>query len=368
MSKKILIPALLATAVSATWSQSSVTLYGITDAAIRHTTNEQAAGQPEASKTQLIGGGMSESRLGVNIVEDLGGGMKALANIEHRLLLDSGNSAVSNFWQQSWVGLQSSSYGRVTLGRQYNILFDLVTTTYASYPNSPYFEAYKPELGFALGARASNMVKYMFESGPVRGGIQVSAGEGAATGGRTNGFYLRYAANGVAVGLGYNDYEFASGKKIKVKTVGGSYKTGPWYLNAGWANNKVDDGLTPIDLAVLSSVWTANTSGGFGGPAFLAANERDVYTVGFGYQFTPAWNLGAHYFHAKQDGRNASAHATAKFVTAALDYAFSKRTDAYLEVDRTTLDGNVSLNSSTTGTPNGSKERTGLTVGVRHRF
>jgi predicted porin len=83
-----------------------------------------------------IGGGMSQSRLGINTVEDLGGGMKALVNLEHRLLPDNGTQPAAQFWQQSWVGLQTG-FGRVTLGRQYNVLFDVVTSTYASYPSRP---------------------------------------------------------------------------------------------------------------------------------------------------------------------------------------------------------------------------------------
>ena len=53
-------------------------------------------------------------------------------------------------------------YGRLTAGRQWNVLFDVVTSTYASFPYSPYMEAYKPELGMAMGARTSNMLKYTF--------------------------------------------------------------------------------------------------------------------------------------------------------------------------------------------------------------
>ena len=79
--------ALLAIAPLA-WSQSSVQIYGIVDAAIRHTTNEGAAG--DGSLTQMIGGGMSQSRWGINVTEDLGGGLRALANLENRFGTDTG--------------------------------------------------------------------------------------------------------------------------------------------------------------------------------------------------------------------------------------------------------------------------------------
>jgi predicted porin len=38
----------------------------------------------------LAAGGMSQSRLGVNISEDMGDGWRAVANIEHRLMSDTG--------------------------------------------------------------------------------------------------------------------------------------------------------------------------------------------------------------------------------------------------------------------------------------
>ncbi len=353
---------------------SSVQLYGIVDVAYRHTTNEGPLGNADQTLNEMVGGGMSQSRWGINVTENLGGGLKAIANLENRFTADDG-SLVSGqpYFSQSWVGLQGG-FGRLTVGRQYNILFDLVTSTYASYPYSPYMEVYKPEIGFALGARQNNMLKYMAEVGPVRGALQYSFDEKSPIGGKTMGGYLRYAAHGLAAGLGYQDYEFGSGKKIKAWTLGSSYRTGPWYFNLGYAENKVDALTSPVDFAVLSAMWQGTINGGFGGPAFLVADKRTISKVGAGYQVTPQLNVGAHYWYAKQSGKTALADAKANFFTAAADYAFSKRTDAYLEIDNTRLKGNVSLSSKAavaaanpTGA-NGAKSRNGFTIGIRHRF
>ncbi|MGS0756365.1 porin, partial [Roseateles sp. GG27B] len=182
MKKSYLALAVLAASTSAAWAQSSVTMYGIMDVGVRYTTNAGAtAASNNQSISSVIPGGMSQSRLGFNITEDLGGGLKAIANLEHRLSSDTGTAAAGDFWRQSWVGLQSSDFGRITLGRQYNVLFDIYTSTYASYKYSPYVEAYKPEIGMSLGARNDNMVKYLIESGGLRGELQASAGEGNAT-------------------------------------------------------------------------------------------------------------------------------------------------------------------------------------------
>ena len=54
----------------------------------------------------------------------------------------------------------------------------------------------------------------------------------------------------------------------------------------------------------------------------------------------------------------------AHFYVAVADYAFSKRTDAYFAVDHTKTKGGdgVMLDA------NGAKTRTGITIGLRHRF
>jgi predicted porin len=206
----------------------------------------------------MIGGGMSESRWGINIKEDLGGGLSAIANLENRFWTDSGTpSTAQPYFAQSWVGLRSTSFGQVTMGRQYNVLFDLVTSTYASFPYSPYMDAYKPEIGMSLGARANNMLKYVAEFGPVRAGLQYSFDEGntfAKKGGsidmtpgglalKTAGGYLRYSADGISVGGAFQRSTLPAGTDVDAWTLGGSYRTGPLYLMAGYGQNKVKDSL-----------------------------------------------------------------------------------------------------------------------------
>jgi predicted porin len=108
---------------------SKVELWGIVDAAVRHTTNE---GTGKSGLTKMIGGGMSQSRWGIKVEEDLGSGTKALVELEHRFNTDTGEKdATAPFFQLAYVGLQGP-YGRLTMGRQWNVLLDVVTSTYAS--------------------------------------------------------------------------------------------------------------------------------------------------------------------------------------------------------------------------------------------
>ena len=391
--KKILAAGLLVAPFTVAMAQSSVTLYGIVDAAVRRTNNEGPANNIGMSQTQMIGGGMSQSRWGINVEEDLGGGSKALAFLENRFDADAGNSAIgAPFFQLSYVGLQGP-YGRLTAGRQWNVLFDVVTSTYASFPYSPYMEAFKPEIGMSMGSRSNNMLKYTAEYGPFRGSLQYSMDEGntvdalgataAAAGAfKTAGGYLRYSANGISAGAGYLNTTLPGGTKVDAWTVGTSYRSGPLYVNLGYAVNERKGGAyalntgSIVDSGVLGAFWSGSSNGGFlpGAPATGAAtignlrdhaNKRDMFKVGIGYQITPAINLGGHYYNAKQSGSASGAfNGRAHFYVAVVDYAFSKRTDAYFGVDRTRVTGGTGMSLGA----NGARTRTGMTVGLRHRF
>ena len=391
--KKILAAGLLLAPFTVAMAQSSVSLYGIVDAAVRRTNNEGSGNNIGMSQTQMIGGGMSQSRWGINVEEDLGGGSKALAFLENRFDADAGNSAIgAPFFQLSYVGLQGP-YGRLTAGRQWNVLFDLVTSTYASFPYSPYMEAFKPEIGMSMGSRSNNMLKYTAEYGPFRGSLQYSMDEGntvdalgataAAAGAfKTAGGYLRYSANGISAGAGYLNTTLPGGTKVDAWTVGTSYRSGPLYVNLGYAVNERKGGAyalntgSIVDSGVLGAFWSGSSNGGFlpGTPATGAANianlrdhanKRDMFKVGIGYQITPAINLGGHYYNAKQSGSASGAfNGRAHFYVAVVDYAFSKRTDAYFGVDRTRVTGGTGMALSA----NGARTRTGMTVGLRHRF
>ena len=451
MQKKILAAAVAAlcgvatTAIAQQAGGSKVELWGIVDAAVRHTTNE---GADKSGLTKMVGGGMSQSRWGLNVEEDLGGGSKALVHLEHRFNTDTGaKDATAPFFQLSYVGLQGP-YGRLTMGRQWNVLFDVVTSTYASFPYSPYMDAYKPELGMAAGARSSNALKYTLAtpdrslvgtlqyafaegnntkavkdaavayanvvglgtalsapyqmalpplggatgqqaidamvaginpSAPAPGtGNLIQAATGSATGALKNaGGFLRYSKNGISVGGGFLRTYLPGGTDLDAWTVGGSYRQDKLYVNLGYGLNKVKrpkfSGSTVkdyleykasmfVDQNVLNAFWQGQTNGGFQAGE---ADKRQMVKMGFGYQVTPQINAGMHYYYAKQSGDPTGAYnGKAHFVVAVANYAFSKRTDAYVAVDYTKVNGGEQMAVD----PNGATKRQGFTVGLRHRF
>src|SRR6266487_1895603 len=87
MKKTILAFAVLSAFAATASAQSSVTIYGIVDAAVVATTNQTATG---GSKFSMDAGQLLTSRWGIKGSEDLGGGLKANFNLEGTLANDTG--------------------------------------------------------------------------------------------------------------------------------------------------------------------------------------------------------------------------------------------------------------------------------------
>ncbi len=115
--KKTLIALAAVAASSAALAQSSVTLFGIMDVAVR---NVKQGGVSQSSLSQ---DGTASSRIGFRGVEDLGGGMSAGFWLEGALDPDTGNGAAAlNFQRRSTVSLMGG-FGEVRLGRDYTPTF-----------------------------------------------------------------------------------------------------------------------------------------------------------------------------------------------------------------------------------------------------
>ncbi|MGV8894486.1 MAG: porin [Burkholderiaceae bacterium] len=71
-------------------AQSNITIYGIVDAGIHVSSNG------EGTRTKLVSGIADGSRLGFKGTEDMGGGYKAIFNIESRIEIDNGGNQAGN--------------------------------------------------------------------------------------------------------------------------------------------------------------------------------------------------------------------------------------------------------------------------------
>lgn len=118
MKKSVIAIAALSALAGVAQAQSSVTLYGRVDMAYGKRAGYQNQGVNDTNS----------SRIGFKGVEDLGGGLKAIFNIESGLSPDDGTQAdTSRFYaRRTVVGLQDATLGTLTLGREYTPSFLLV--------------------------------------------------------------------------------------------------------------------------------------------------------------------------------------------------------------------------------------------------
>ncbi|WP_395069057.1 porin [Paraburkholderia silvatlantica] len=100
------------------YAQSSVTLYGALDTSIEVT-------NPGAGwVARMDSGAYRGSRFGLRGVEDIGGGIKILFELENGFGSNDGTFAVANtiFNRQAWIGL-GTQWGTVRVGRQYSPIY-----------------------------------------------------------------------------------------------------------------------------------------------------------------------------------------------------------------------------------------------------
>ena len=147
--KHIIAAGLLgATAATGAWAQSSVTLYGSLDAGIAYVNN--VGGHPKWMEEQ---GNMQPDRWGLRMVEDLGGGLKTVAQLENGFYTNTGAFAKSGvLWnRQAFVGLSAENIGTVTLGHQTPFSFDML---------GPMSTGYQAAVNRVSLTQARNMATY----------------------------------------------------------------------------------------------------------------------------------------------------------------------------------------------------------------
>jgi predicted porin len=370
MKKSLIAIAILGAFSSAAMAQSSVTIYGDLDSAVRFTTNENTTGGHQLS----LGNGIFEnSRLGFKGSEDLGNGTAAVFDLEAGFNIGNGQSADQGqlFGNQSWVGLKNNTFGEVDAGRQYGLAYQTLGS-YSALGRGVYTEqGNAPELAWATklyGVSFDNSVEYTGNFGPVQAQGQYSFGgvAGATSTGSTDAVALKYAQGPFSIGGVYQQSNDANSRDLKVFGLGGSYVAGPATLFLSYTDAKRDAGFGS----------TVNVNGGPLSNTSLLANTNavlrrtdNVWSTGVNFQATPAWNFTVGYMHdgvtnVSDLGNNGK---VSTFYGVA-DYAFSKRTDVYFEVDNTNLKGGEIASADLVNVGGGNSQRTGIAAGLRVRF
>lgn len=340
MKKSLIALSVLAAISGAAQAQSSVTIYGVVDMAF------QAESRAGVRTYAIDSGEQAGSRIGFKGSEDLGGGLKAIFNLEAGILADSGASQNGlTFGRQSWVGL-TGDFGTVKAGRQYT-------------PQFYFYDAVDPfDLGFTSGHagaststggvfgfltgntawRVNNSVSYQsaniegFSAMALYGAGEV-AGDNSA--GRSVGISGQYAAGPLYVGAVYYKQNDAISKANALKTAlfGATYDFGVVKAAFGYATEKSDDSVI-------------NTKG---------------YTFGATVPVTPADSILATAARLKDDHANGNSTQLALGAT----HALSKRTNFYTSVSRVT--NNAGVDGGGLAGKAGAKDYL-FNVGVLHSF
>ena len=321
-------------------AQQSITLYGLIDEGLNFTSN---AGGHRA--WQMSSGDTFGSRWGLKGSEDLGGGDKAIFQLENGFNVNSGKLGQdsSMFGRQAFVGLSSSRYGTLTLGRQYDTSVDALgfggitaagnwAGDIATHP----FDNDNTDWDF----RVNNAVKYVT---PTYRGLTAEAMYGFSNqpGGFSNNrvwgatlnyqsgnltaaaSYLKLNNPGLAAGGTVNSGDLFNGSSQQDIGVAASYQFTHVLVGAAWSHVDVYNpaGNAWIDNTALQNGATWN------------AWKFDNFELNAQYYFTHALWLGASYTFTIAHLYTSDTKYVPKWhqIGMMLDYDLSKRTSLYLQ-------------------------------------
>nr|WP_224788590.1 porin [Pandoraea terrae] len=292
---------LIAGAASA---QTSVSLYGMVDDAITYVNNQNGA-----KNIYLRQGNLYASKWGLRGREDLGGGTAAIFDLQAGFDLNTGaaSSAGLLFNRLSFVGLQHSSAGTLTLGRQYTPYYSFVGPLTGSNFLTGATGAHPGDIdGLDTTIRINNSVVY---TTPAYAGLQASfmyalAGIAGSTGkGSTLSGALRYDNGPVSLGAAYLrlnnaartagfdptstgsfgtsvlNQGYVSARAIEQWAAAGTYTFGNLLVGANYSNVRYEPGANSI----FANTAVFNTIGVLG-----VYKLTPVFDVGAGYSYTTA--------------------------------------------------------------------------------
>jgi predicted porin len=390
-------------------AQSSVTLYGIIDAGVNYISNVQTGrsasglqGSQQYSFQDGATGGIRGSRWGLRGTEDLGGGLDAIFVLENGFSITNGALAQggAEFGRQAYVGMQSS-YGTVTLGRQYDSVVDFIQPFLSGASWAGYFGAHAGDVDNTLNTRRiNNSVKFtsldyagfrfsgLYSFGGVPGSIghnQVwSAGLSYRTGSVALAAAYLNARNPNLSFFGTNPNAGTTAATNNLGSVGSATSPQSNPIYAGYASASTTQiasaaasyQLGQASLGLIYSNVQFRGLGSSSGPNPFGYSGMATFNnaeVNLRYQITPALLAGLAYMYTHNSGAGNASSASYNQVQAGTDYFLSKRTDVYAIVAYQRASGHDSLNQPavayiTGQTPSATNHQVGVRLGISHRF
>jgi len=400
MKKICAIASLLYIGILPVYAQSSVTLYGIADASVQYINNiavaqgTGAASKPisyaNESRTGFYSGGVWPSRWGLKGTEDLGRGLSAIFQLENGFGIGTGafSSAGTEFNRQAFVGLSSSRFGTVTMGRQYDAISDLLYVYgAANYTGSS--GTYAGDVSnFDLNIRVNNSIKYKT---PNYLGItgEVLYGFGGVAGSLNSGSTLStgvsYDSGSVMAGLAYLRMDNSTSNANTWTSSADSLFTST--VNPGYVSAHTVQ-IADAVVSYHSGAWIVGANYGYTqyrpstGSRFTQLEAFNSAGVGIKYSVRPAFSLAAAYAYTRGQSVNGTASSPQyQSVSARATYSLSKTTVLYClagynHAKGSTLDQYENIipatatigDSSNYGSPSASGNQTLVRIGMFHMF
>jgi predicted porin len=360
-------------------AQSSTTLYGVVDDSFSFTNN-----QAGAHNYQMVNGGRGSSKWGFRTVEDMGGGLSAVAVLENGFDINTGKFGNGGrlFGRQSYVAL-NGPFGSIRLGRQYDLIADslmplasslqfggVLTTragdvdnVWGDYSVSNTIKYYTPVFaGFKFGA--------LLSLGGVAGNFSQGRGEGLSltyTGGPVTAAAALLRLNNPATSLYDATATPVAGttftNPITNPTFSGYVSAHTLQIAGGGANVSVGNavfGVLYTNTRFEDVVPTSSTP--FSGTATFNSIEANAT-----YRITPAVMVGAAYNYTKAESAKYSQ------VNLGAEYDLSKRTVLYTiaaweHAIGTDSTGKPAVAALAFVTPSSTDNQVVVRVGIRHSF
>ncbi len=358
MKKLLIATAALAMVAGTAQAQSSVTVYGIVDVNMTSTENSKKA------DTAMGESGLNTSRLGFRGTEDLGGGLKAEFQLESRLnpttgALGAGTKTTGTnadaaqtvpasliFNREAWVGLSSTKFGAIRIGRSDITSAQSLDSTVGQAGNftdasdnlgtdvakvvrytTPTFAGFSAQVGYANADAATTVAAAT---------ATANATTGETTAGRLTSVYGQYEAGNLGIYAGLVTNKIDGTYDQKETTYGAKYNFG---FAAVGAYRSVRDAATSAK---------ATSEGDFTQTIFSVS--APVAALGSG--------VSAHGVYYKNEYDVANTLGDVDGYKLALVKAFSKRTQGYVAY----VDQSDNKAGST------AKESKSYLVGVSHAF
>lgn len=375
------IVALLASVAGPAWAQSSVTVYGVLDAAAVYQTKTNPQGKALKSLQQNGQGFQSGNRIGFKGTEDLGDGLRAGFVLEQGLLVDTGtlDQQGQAFGRQSYVFI-GGAYGDLALGRQYTTAN---TMMYFVEPLGVGAAASNAWFVYLTGQRFNNAITYNKTVGSFSVMLEHALGENAQSTSAmsSTGIGLRYSVPGLNLTGNYQQSQDDQSRKARIAMVGAKWSIGSFDLYGNYLNSQRDAGFDSsrggTDTASITSMATAATATNRAAINSVFGTKRrdDFYYVGAGSRMSPQVTILGNLIRDRTTADGFSGTRTT--IYGMVDYRLSKRTDLYAAavVDRVGGDWSGLLGNTTTAYTggsgaklNGNDSQTSLFLGVRHAF